>query len=304
MAGMGSATRDSQGRMIIDGHYFENGQYGAAVSASDEAEARRGTPMMGGSGAGPANGVAGPGVATCSDGNRLDPGTGRCVETNKTQASNLALQNLRQQVGGAAPGSGSGGGGAAPSPVLSPLSSYQNASNGSTTTTTTTGGGSGSGGGNSDRIARPDYKPASDANLLRAKDRQGQIASSALTGLRSALGDRQMLGSGAEGGGTADIANNALQSLTDVNREQMIQDDNSANEFSLASYQGDIAQRGQDMGNSTAQRGQDIGANVAFRGQDVTARGQDLAAQTAGSTMKLQQQQSIMDALRAMQYLY
>lgn len=119
-----------------------------------------------------------------------------------------------------------------------------------------------------------------NAELLRAKERQGQLARSAVTGLREALGERQMLGSGAEAQATSDIASDALSSLTDVNREQLIQDDDNATRLAELTYQGGIQQRG----------------------QDIMARGQDLQARTAGANTALAQQNMILDALRQMVY--
>jgi len=237
----------------------------------------------------------------CAEGYAPGPGGQGCVRTMQGQTQDLALQNLKNQVSGAAPKAAAV---AAPAAApLSPASAYRSSSTGSTSTTTTTSGG---GGGNADRIARPDFQPGNDANLLRAKDRQGQIARSALTGLRGALGERGMLGSGAETGGTEDIAAKGLQSLTDVNREGLIQDDAARHDYDLAGYQGDISQRATDIGRSNAldalatqARGQDIGANVAYRGQDVTARGQDIAGQSAAGQLQLQQQNVILAALKA-----
>jgi hypothetical protein len=119
----------------------------------------------------------------------------------------------------------------------------------------------------------------SNAALLRAKERQGQIGRSALTGLHDALGERGVLGSGIEGQGTADIAGQALSGISDVNREQQIQDTETARQMAGLKYQGGITQRGQDIG----ARGQDISAHTAERGFALGARGQDINAAIAKS---------------------
>lgn len=136
-------------------------------------------------------------------------------------------------------------------------------------------------------VPAPDIHAAQDAELLRAKEKQGQIATSSLTGLREALGDRQMLGSGAEAMATADVAGQAAGNLSDLNVSQMKEADESARRLAELSYNGGVTQRGQD-----------IGAGVAYRGQDVTSRGQDLAAANAN----MSQQQQLIAALRSLVY--
>jgi hypothetical protein len=153
------------------------------------------------------------------------------------------------------------------------------------------GAGVGSGAGSVAPIQAPDLKASQDAELLRAKEKQGQIATSSLTGLREALGARQMLGSGAEGMATADVANEAAGNLSDLNVAQMKDSDESARRLAELSYNGAITQRGQD-----------IGADVAYRGQDVTQRGQDIGSQNAAAALEYQQQQQILNALKGLVY--
>lgn len=137
------------------------------------------------------------------------------------------------------------------------------------------GGGAPAGGGTvPPRIGAPTgpdhatLQASQDAELLRAKEKQGQIATSSLTGLREALGSRQMLGSGVEGMATADVANEAAGNLSDLNVQHLKDADDSARRLAELSYNGDITQRGQDMG-----------ASATYRGQDITQRGQDISAQ-------------------------
>lgn len=96
-------------------------------------------------------------------------------------------------------------------------------------------------------VVAPDFTAAQNAAFARAKDREGQLAQGALTGLRSSLGGRGLLGSGAEFRGTANIVNKALGNLGEVNREQAIQNAAGAVDQMKMGYQGDITQRGQDI---------------------------------------------------------
>lgn len=124
------------------------------------------------------------------------------------------------------------------------------------------------------------------AAMNRAKERAGLMARSALTGLRSTLGERGLLAgpSGIEAGATADVANEGLQQLSDVNREQAIQGAQAARAREALQTQ----------------------AGVAMRGQDVTQRGQDIQAQLQregfGMTQQEQLQNAVLAALRNQLY--
>lgn len=177
------------------------------------------------------------------------------------------------------------------------------------TTTTTTGpngGGAGSGGGinygagitsappTPDRIGAPSQvgregdigmspsatslgqlddagRAAQAAVFGRAKGRAGQIASSALSGLRSALASRGVLGSGMETQGTVDAAMQGANILADTNREEAIQESQRGERAREFQTQAQLQQRGQNI----TQRGQDMGQILGVRGQDITQRGQD-----------------------------
>jgi protein involved in polysaccharide export with SLBB domain len=107
----------------------------------------------------------------------------------------------------------------------------------------------------------------------RAKDRAGQIARSALTGLRSALAERGVLGSGMESQATVDAAMQGAGLISDTSREEAIQEarrGERAREFQTSSL---LQQRGQNI----SQRGQDLGQILGLRGQDITQRGQDIS---------------------------
>lgn len=107
----------------------------------------------------------------------------------------------------------------------------------------------------------------------RAKDRAGQIARSALTGLRSALAERGVLGSGMEAQATGDVALQGAGMIADTSREEAIQEarrGERAREFQTQSM---LQQRGQNI----SQRGQDLSQILGLRGQDITQRGQDVS---------------------------
>lgn len=137
------------------------------------------------------------------------------------------------------------------------------------------GGGAG-GGAPQAHIQMPDASAANAASFARAKDQAGQIAQSALQGLRSSLGGRGLLGAGAEYRGTQNIAAAGLGQLGDVNREQAIQNAAAAQDFAKMGYQGDITQRGQDL--ASQQSANQLAAQIAlgnYQGQ-ISQRGQNI----------------------------
>lgn len=127
------------------------------------------------------------------------------------------------------------------------------------------------------QIQMPDLSAAQNAAFARAKDREGQMAQGALTGLRSSLGGRGLLGSGAEQRGTANIANRGLANLGEVNREQAIQGASANVDAAKLGYQGAITQRGQDIGQ--AQGLNSINLQVAQANMAAQQRQQELAMQ-------------------------
>lgn len=150
---------------------------------------------------------------------------------------------------------------------------------------------------------------AQDAALARAKEQAGLVARSSLEGLRSAVGERGMLGSGAEANATGEIASNAAGSINDVIAQGLKENSGLARELGQLSYQGALTSRGQDI----TSRGQDInkelglrGYDVQERGQDITQRGQDIQADLADrnllSSNYYNDQQNLLNALRALVY--
>ena len=147
-------------------------------------------------------------------------------------------------------------------------------------------GGGGAPGGPSSTLAPVDTSAAQAAQFGRAKDQVGQETSGALAGLRSSLGGRGMLGSGAESRGTSGIINAGQQQLGDTSRQAAITGSDLANQNATTNYQGGITQRGQDIGASEA----------AFQG-GITQRGQDLAASEAAAARQQQVLQGLLSAL-------
>lgn len=97
------------------------------------------------------------------------------------------------------------------------------------------------------QVAGVDNSAANAAIFARSKDKVGETSRGALTGLRSALGGRGMLGSGAESRGTAAVVQEGQGQLGDTIREGAIQDTAQANKNATTNYEGSITQRGQDL---------------------------------------------------------
>lgn len=143
-------------------------------------------------------------------------------------------------------------------------------SSGSMTRSGLGAGGAGGGVGRAPAgVAPVDTTAANAAIFARAKDQVGQTAQGALTGLRSALAGRGLLGSGAESRGTQNVVTAGLGELGDVSREQAIKGADVAQRTAETNYAGGLTQRG----------------------QDITMRGQDLAAQEARNRLAIEQAQ-------------
>lgn len=165
-------------------------------------------------------------------------------------------------------------------------------------------------------VKGPDMSAANAAEFARAKDQIGLTSRAALQGLSGAMAGRGVSGSGVEGRGQVSAINSGQQQLGDVSRQQAINNASLAEQNALASYQGDITQRAQNLQNDQAifsgnitQRGQDLSAQqaaeaalVAQRGQDyslrgqeysggIAQRGQDLSAQQGHDQLDLQRQE-------------
>ncbi len=131
----------------------------------------------------------------------------------------------------------------------------------------------------------PDTSAANAAAFARAKDQVGQTSRGALTGLAGAMAGRGTVGSGVEGRGQQNIIQAGMGQLGDVSRQQAITNAELAQKTGEINYQGDISQRGQDIG-----YGSGVNANMlTARGQDITQRGQDLEQQRAMAAQRQSQ---------------
>ena len=118
---------------------------------------------------------------------------------------------------------------------------------------------------------------AADAAIFgKAKDQVGQTSAGALSGLRSAMASRGMLGGQGEYRGTTSVANAGQQQLGDVTRQNAITDAGNQLDISKANLGADVTQRGQDISSSDTRRGQNMDYTLGGRGQDITQRGQDI----------------------------
>jgi hypothetical protein len=132
-------------------------------------------------------------------------------------------------------------------------------------------------------IAPIDMTAADAAAFGAAKDKVGQTTSGALTGLRSALAGRGMLGSGAEYRGTQGIVTKGQGELGDTARTQAVNDTAMAADIAKANQASDVTQRGQDV----TKRGQNMDYSLGYRAGDITQRGQDINQQTANAQMQM-----------------
>ncbi len=96
-------------------------------------------------------------------------------------------------------------------------------------------------------VAPVDTTEANRGIFARAKDQVGATSSGAIAGLRSVLGSRGMLGSGAESRGAASVANAGLKSLGDVSTSQAVSDVTRKTAEAKANQDAAVAQRGQDL---------------------------------------------------------
>lgn len=147
------------------------------------------------------------------------------------------------------------------------------------------------GGASHAHIAPVDTTAADTAAFGRAKDQVGQEATGALTGLRSALAGRNMLGSGLEERATTAAATSAAGQLGDVSRQQAITHADTAQKNAETNFQGDVTQRGQDFQKEEA--GNSLAGSLAIAGQQgaITQRGQDISDRNAQKALELEQAQ-------------
>lgn len=105
----------------------------------------------------------------------------------------------------------------------------------------------GGGPSNVSGVAPVDTSAATSAAFANAKDQVGEETGGALTGLRSALAGRGLLGSGAESRGTTSVITKGQGELGKASRGQAIETADLAQKNAETNYQGQVAQRGQDV---------------------------------------------------------
>lgn len=188
---------------------------------------------------------------------------------------------------GSSSGTGTSGGGVPPT-VASPSMQGLSAAAGQVAAPTSGGA---PGGGNVSHLASVDTNAAEGAAFNKAKDQVGLEASGALTGLRSALGGRGLLGGGLEERGTTAAATSAAGQLGDVTRQQAVTRADEAQKEATTNYQGDITQRGQDFQKEEANNS--LAGSLALGGYQgqITQRGQDIQAANAAKALELEQAQ-------------
>ena len=131
-----------------------------------------------------------------------------------------------------------------------------------------------------ERLAPPDTSEAEKATFNRAKDQQGLITRSALSGLQGSLAGRGMLGSGLEGRETGKIVQQGAGELGNLSREQAIQHAALGQKNAEAAFAGGITQRGQDI--SAQQNQQQQALNRWQAGQQAQQAANQLATQQYG----------------------
>jgi hypothetical protein len=109
---------------------------------------------------------------------------------------------------------------------------------GSSSDTTTTGGGG---------VEFPDISGAQNAAWLRAKDRTANTYRGALNALQNQMVTRGVEGGGIEAANTRGILGQGAGELSDVAREQAINDIATQMDIAKTKYQGGITQRGQNV---------------------------------------------------------
>lgn len=122
-------------------------------------------------------------------------------------------------------------------------------------------------------VAHVDTSAARAAEYARAKDQVGQTSSGAITALRSVLGSRGMLGSGAEARGAANVINAGQGQLGEVTRTGAIKDVDALMREAEENQKADLEQRAQDLAALTSRNSQRL-----------TARGQDMSFADSAAT--------------------
>lgn len=147
-------------------------------------------------------------------------------------------------------------------------------------------------------VAHVDTSAARAAAFGRAKDQVGQTSSGSIAALRSVLGGRGMLGSGAESRGAASVINAGQGQLGDVSRQGAITDAGAATREAEINQNADVAQRAQDM----AAVNERNSGRLAARGQDLSFAESGLNRSTAANSARMQAILGLFSAFRNGRY--
>lgn len=134
-----------------------------------------------------------------------------------------------------------------------------------------TAGGAGTQPATIEEMSSPAEDAARQAAFARAKDQAGMIGRSAMTALNNTMGARGLAGSKFAQNAAGGVVNTGATQLGEVNREQMIQDLQNARQRASEVYQGNIAQRGQNIQDQASRRAALTGLLSGMQG-NITAR--------------------------------
>jgi hypothetical protein len=151
------------------------------------------------------------------------------------------------------------------------------------------------------QISKPDQSASEAAVFGKAKDQVGQESQGALTGLRSALASRGMLGGQGEYRGTQGVVQRGQQELGDTTRQQAVTHLGNELDIDKANQAASLTGRGQDISADVAKRGQNMDYTLGGRGQDISQRGQDI--QYSESQAQLALTKSLQEAAQRQQIL-
>jgi hypothetical protein len=162
-----------------------------------------------------------------------------------------------------------------------------------------------SGGGGSPspvpQISMPDRTAAESAAFGKAKDQIGQETAGALSGLRSVMASRGLLGGQGEYVGTQNVFTKGQGELGDTSRAQAEQSLADQMDIEKTNQGAALTGRGQDISAATSRRGQNMDYTLGGRGQDITQRGQDI--QYAESQAQLEYTKNLQQAAQRQQIL-
>lgn len=97
------------------------------------------------------------------------------------------------------------------------------------------------------RVEAPRPAPSTDLGYARYKDRAALSTQGALKSLQAQLRRRGMLGSDIESARTADIVSSGARQLSEADLQNVMNEIARQDRFSLAGYEGEMGQRGQDI---------------------------------------------------------